>query len=74
MADNAPVHTPFNGHFLATCLHVPDEKKLQQTVDEVKASEAEKYDELIAANKEQISQLQCDNESLKRVLYVTICL
>jgi len=49
------------------CLCHVDEEKLQQTVDEAKSAEAQKYGELITTNKDQIVQLQCDNESLKRV-------
>jgi len=51
---------------------IADEKKLQEIIDETKASEVRKYDELIATNRDQISQLQCDNESLRRVRYVLL--
>jgi len=39
--------------------------------DETKAAEASKLDELTAANQDEITRLQCDNESLTRVRYVT---
>ena len=54
-------------------LHVADEKKLQEMVDETKALEALKYDDLIAANKDEIIRLQTDNESLQRVSYMLVC-
>jgi len=53
--------------YLLTYLLVADEEKLQRAVDEAKASEAQKYDELIAANQDQITRIQGDTDSLKRV-------